>query len=258
MLKIITLNVNGIRAAQKKGLFDWLLQQQADVVCLQEVRADLSILEKGSYHLPDYHCYYQPAEKKGYSGVAILCKKKPDAVKERLGFTLSDEEGRYIEVQYGNLIIASIYLPSGTSGDARQTLKYAFMDQYLPILKNQLKSGCSYILCGDWNIAHKEIDLKNWKSNQKNSGFLPEERQWLDTLFYQVGYVDAFRLVNSSADQYTWWSHRGRAWDNNVGWRIDYQIISPDLSNKVKAADIYKDARFSDHAPLIMQYAINV
>ena len=258
MVRIITLNVNGIRSAQRKGMFEWLTKQNADVVCLQETRADANILEMESFHLPNYHCFYHSAEKKGYSGVGILTKKKPDKIIRGLGFPLADNEGRYIHAEFGNLIIASIYLPSGTSGDIRQDLKYIFMDQYFKILKKQRLKDRSYILCGDWNIAHKEIDLKNWKSNQKNSGFLPEERAWLDTLFDKVGYVDAFRLVNANPDQYTWWSNRGRAWEKNVGWRIDYQIVSPDLASMVEKAEIYKEERFSDHAPLVMEYGMSL
>lgn len=254
MFRVITLNVNGIRSAHKKGVFEWLAQQKADVICLQEIRADLSIVEKGAYHLKNYHCYYQPAEKKGYSGVGIFAKQAPDRVVNHLGFALSDEEGRYIHLEFGELVVASLYLPSGTSGDLRQDLKYQYMDHYLKILKKQMKSHRPHIICGDWNIAHKPIDLKNWKSNQDHSGFLPEERAWMDVVFDEVGYVDAFRVVNQEPDQYTWWSNRGRAWEKNVGWRIDYQVITPDLKTKVKKASIYKAEKFSDHAPLIMDY----
>ncbi|MGE4350302.1 MAG: exodeoxyribonuclease III [Candidatus Berkiella sp.] len=209
-MRIISLNVNGIRAAQKKGMFEWLSSQDADVICLQEVRADASILEDTLYQLPKYHSYYQSAEKKGYSGVGILSKKKPDKVIRSLGFPLADTEGRYIHAEFGNLVVASLYLPSGTSGEVRQDQKYVFLDAYLSILKKQIASKRSYIICGDWNIAHKEIDLKNWKTNQKNSGFLPEERAWLDKLFDNVGFVDAFRVVNLEPDNYTWWSNRRR------------------------------------------------
>lgn len=257
-MRVISLNLNGIRAAQRKGLFEWLTQVNADVICFQEVRADAEILEKALFQLDGYHSYYQPAEKKGYSGVGILAKKKPKSICRALGFSLSDVEGRYIHIEYEHLTIASVYLPSGTSGESRQILKYEFMDAYFKILQQQLSKEHSYILCGDWNIAHKEIDLKNWKNNQKNSGFLPEERAWLDVLFDKVGYVDAFRVVNQAPDQYTWWSHRGRAWDNNVGWRIDYQIISPELATTVKAAEIYKAERFSDHAPLMIDYNLSL
>lgn len=255
-MKIITLNVNGIRAAIKKGAFRWLSEQKADVICLQEVRASAEILQQEAHQLPGYHCYYEPAEKSGYSGVAILCREKPDKVVRQLGFDLADKEGRYIHGEWGDLTVASLYLPSGTSGDARQAMKYHFMAEYEPILEKYLSSKRQVIIAGDWNIAHKKIDLKNWQSNQKNSGFLPEERAWLDKWFDEKGLVDAFRVVNHEPEQYTWWSHRGRAWDNNTGWRIDYQIVTPNLKNAIKSAAIYKDERFSDHAPLIMEYAL--
>ncbi|MFI4937839.1 MAG: exodeoxyribonuclease III [Candidatus Berkiellales bacterium] len=256
-MQVITLNVNGIRAAAKKGLFRWLAEQQADVICLQEIRAPKEVLESDLYQLAGYHCYYESAEKKGYSGVGILTRKKPDKVVARLGFPLADDEGRYLHVEFGNLIIASLYLPSGTSGESRQALKYQFLDRYEVILKSYLNAKQSWIICGDWNIAHKQIDLKNWRSNQKNSGFLPEERAWLDGVFGKMGFVDAFREVNQEAEQYTWWSHRGRAWENNTGWRIDYQVLTPDLRKTVKDVSIYKDERFSDHAPLIINYDIS-
>jgi exodeoxyribonuclease-3 len=254
MIRVITLNVNGIRASQKKGLFDWLLNQKADVICLQEVRAPLDILSKDVFQLSGYHCYYEVAERKGYSGVAIYSKKKPLNIKQGLGFELADTEGRYIHAEYENFVVASLYLPSGTSGDERQDLKYEFLDKYEAILCKIKKDKKQWIIAGDWNIAHKEIDLKNWKPNQKNSGFLPEERAWLDKIFYKKGFIDAFREVNKNPDQYTWWSNRGRAWDNNVGWRIDYQVVTPGLKGKVKNASIYRDERFSDHSPLIIDY----
>jgi len=255
-MRIITINVNGIRSALRKGLFNWLPNQKADVICLQETRASPELLQKPEFHLEGYHCFYACAQKSGYSGVGIYSRRKPDKVVNTLGFNLSDDEGRYIHLEFGHLMVASLYLPSGTSGEARQVLKYHFMDQYLLLLESQLKSKQSAIICGDWNIAHKKIDLKNWRSNQKNSGFLPEERAWLDMLFDQKGFIDAFRVVNQEEDQYTWWSHRGRAWEKNVGWRIDYQVLTPDLKDTVKSASIYKDERFSDHAPLIIDYEL--
>lgn len=255
-MKIISINVNGIRSAVKKGLLGWLAKQQADVICLQEVRADINHLSDPIYQLPGYHGYFEPAIKPGYSGVAIFCKEKPEKVVYKLGFELADEEGRYIHVEWHDKVIASLYMPSGTSGDTRQALKYAFMDSFSKALDAFRREKRSCIICGDWNIAHKPIDLKNWRGNQKNSGFLPEERAWLDELFDQKGWVDAFRVVNQEPDQYTWWSNRGRAWDNNVGWRIDYQIVTPDLKKAIRSASIYKDERFSDHAPLIMEYDI--
>ncbi|MFO1259354.1 MAG: exodeoxyribonuclease III [Gammaproteobacteria bacterium] len=255
-MRIITVNVNGIRSAERKGFFEWLKRAKADVVCLQEIRAQAHQIEDPIFCPEPYHCYYFDAQKKGYSGVAIYTLKKPDVVKEGLGFSLADEEGRYIEVDFGNLRIISLYLPSGTSGEHRQKEKYAFMKQFTPFLKKWVKASQDVIICGDWNIAHQKIDLKNWKTNQKNSGFLPEERAWLDKVFDNIGWVDAFRVVNQASEQYTWWSHRGKAWENNTGWRIDYQIVTPSLKDKIKHAEIYKDERFSDHAPLIMDYDI--
>lgn len=256
-MRIITLNVNGIRSALNKGLFRWLTTQNADVICLQEVRASDELLAQNEFQLPGYQCFYQSAQtKKGYSGVGIFSRQEPDKVVNNLGFDLADKEGRYIHLEFGDLVVASLYLPSGTSGDERQALKYEFMDHYSVILQEAHDSGRSFVICGDWNIAHKQIDLKNWRANQKHSGFLPQERAWLDWLFDTVGMVDAFRVVDDRPDQYTWWSARGRAWDNNVGWRIDYQIITPDLKTKVQKAQIYKSERFSDHAPLIMDYAL--
>ena len=216
-MRIITLNVNGIRSSASKGVFRWLAEQDADIVCLQEVRANDEVLQNTLFQLPGYHCHYHSAQKKGYSGVGIFSKQTPDKIVRGLGFPLADEEGRYIHAEFGELIVASLYMPSGTSGDERQTLKYQFMDNYLPILQAQLASNRPIIICGDWNIAHQQIDLKNWRSNQKNSGFLPEERAWLDKLFSQVGFIDAFRVVNQEAEQYTWWSNRGRAWGQQYG-----------------------------------------
>lgn len=252
-MRVITANVNGIRAAAKKGFFEWLAKQNADFVCLQETRAHQHQLTDTIFHPQGYHMFYLDGEKAGYSGVAIYSKIKPDEVITSLGFPLADTEARYIEVKIGKLSVVSLYLPSGTSGEGRQDQKYIFLDKYFPILKKQLQSDRAYIVCGDWNIAHKPIDLKNWKTNQKNSGFLPEERAWLDKLFAS-GWVDGFRRLNQEAEQYTWWSHRGKAYENNTGWRIDYQIITPNLADKITAVNIDKSLRFSDHAPLIMDY----
>jgi exodeoxyribonuclease-3 len=253
-LRVITANLNGIRSAASKGFFTWLAKQDADVVCLQETRAQLAHLPDEIFRPKGYHCYFHDAEKKGYSGVGIYAKQKPDQVITGLGWPIADQEGRYIQADFGNLSVASIYLPSGTSGEERQGHKYAFMDQYLPRLKAIKAGSRDFIICGDWNIAHKNMDLKNWRSNQKNSGFLPEERAWLDRLFDEVGLVDAFRVINQQPDQYTWWSNRANAWANNVGWRIDYQIVTPSLKDKISSAQIYRAEKFSDHAPLIMEY----
>ena len=257
-MRVITLNVNGIRASAKKGLFQWLQKMQADVVCLQEVRAHKSITEHELYQPDGYHVHYCDAERKGYSGVAIYSRLEPKKITRGLGWEHADKEGRYIQADFEGLSVASIYLPSGGSGDERQQIKFDFLKRYKKILNKQIKSGRKFIICGDINIVHKEIDIKNWKSNQKNSGCLPEERAWLDDIFDGQGWVDAFRAVDDRAEQYTWWSNRGRAWDNNVGWRIDYQIVSPVLKNKVVKASIYKKDRFSDHSPLIIDYDLNL
>lgn len=255
-MRVITLNVNGIRSAAKKGAFPWLAAQRADVICLQETKAQEHQLDGHGVALPGYTAQFFDAKKPGYAGVALYSRDRPDTVVRGFGVPEFDDEGRYLEARFGDLAVVSLYLPSGSAGPHRQASKFRFLDAFLPHLKKLKRSGRRYILCGDWNIAHRQIDLRNWKSNQKNSGFLPEERAWLDTLFDEVGYVDAFREVNTESDQYTWWSNRGQAWAKNVGWRIDYQIVSPQLSGTVRGASIYKDQRFSDHAPLTMDYAL--
>ncbi len=253
-MRIITLNVNGIRSARRKGFFSWLDKQAADVVCIQETKAQIDQLAEDAFWPPGYHSYYLDAVKKGYSGVALYACKKPDQVITGLGWPTIDAEGRYLEAQFGNLSIVSLYVPSGSSSTERQSVKFDFLDCFMRFLRDRARCGREYIFCGDWNIAHKAIDLKNWRSNQTNSGFLPEERAWIDALFVTENWVDALRAVNPHPEQYTWWSNRGRAWANNVGWRIDYHIVSPSLKNRIRAATIYKEERFSDHAPLIIDY----
>lgn len=253
-MRIITLNTNGIRSAEQKGFFKWMKQQDADVICIQETKAQIHQLNPNLFHPENYHCFYHDAVKKGYSGVALFCKKQPDRIINGIGIDDIDSEGRYIEAQFGNLSIISLYLPSGSSGPQRQEFKFKFMEELTPYLQEYSRNDRDYIICGDWNIAHKEIDLKNWRGNKKNSGFLPEERAWLDQLFENNKWIDAFRAINAESEQYTWWSNRGQAWTKNVVWRIDYQITSPTFKNKITAASIYKDTRFSDHAPLIMEY----
>ena len=253
-IEIISWNVNGIRAVGTKEALKWIDERQTDILCLQEIKALEEQIPDDLFDKEYAERNVNSAEKKGYSGVAIYSKHKPDKVIVGMGFDDIDSEGRYIEVQLGKLSVISLYLPSGSSKEERQAFKYTVMDRYMPILQENANSKRDYIICGDWNIAHKEIDLKNWKANQKNSGFLPEERAWLDQLFEQESWVDGFRVVNQEADQYTWWSNRGQAWAKNVGWRIDYQVISERLQEKVQSATIYKDERFSDHAPLIIDY----
>lgn len=258
LMRVISLNANGIRSAARKGFFQWLEKQNADIVCIQETKSQLHQLEKAIFCPRGYHCYYFDAEKKGYSGVALYSRHKPDKIIVGLKSDEFDLEGRYIEAQFKNLSVVSVYLPSGSSGEVRQQAKFRFLDMFMPYLQGLRRRRREYILCGDWNIAHKQIDLKNWRGNQKNSGFLPEERAWMDELFDKRGFVDAFRIVNQEPDQYTWWSNRGQAWAKNVGWRIDYQIVTPGLRECINSASIYKDERFSDHAPLIIDYDLEL
>ena len=253
-MRIVTLNANGIRSAARKGFFDWMDGQDADVVCVQETKAQLEQLADPVFHPHGYHCHYFDAERKGYSGVAIYSRRKPDRVIAGYGSREFDAEGRYVELQFKGLSVVSLYLPSGSSSEERQQAKFRFLDEFMPYLRALKRRRRDYILCGDWNIAHRPIDLKYWRANQKNSGFLPEERAWLDQLFDEAGYVDGFREVNAEPEQYTWWSNRGQAWQKNVGWRIDYQVLSPRLRGSVQAAAIYKAQRFSDHAPLTVDY----
>ena len=253
-MKIVTANVNGIRAAGRKGFFDWVDETQADVICIQETKAQIDQLTDELYHSKGYHSFYHDAQKKGYSGVALYCKNKPDEVIIGMDNEEFDSEGRYIEAKFGKLSVISLYMPSGSSKEERQQAKYRCMDHIMTKLEEMKASGRDYIVCGDWNIAHKNEDIRNWKGNLKNSGFLPEERAWLDTLFDDVGFVDAFRELEQEEHQYTWWSNRGQARANNVGWRIDYHILSPGLKDLVQTTEIYREKSFSDHAPLIIDY----
>jgi exodeoxyribonuclease-3 len=258
VFRVITLNVNGIRSAARKGFFEWLAAQDADVVCLQETKAQQHQLADPCFMPEGYHCYYEDARRPGYSGVAIYTRHEPSEVVRGFGVREFDDEGRYLEVRFGDLSVVSVYLPSGSAGEARQASKYRFLDAFSLHLRRLRRRRCEYILCGDWNIAHKEIDLTNWRANRKHSGFLPDERAWLDRVFGRMRWVDAFRVVNPEPGQYTWWSNRGRAWEKNVGWRIDYQVVSPRLKERVRACHIYKAQRFSDHAPLVMDYDLAV
>ena len=255
-MRIITLNCNGIRAAARKGFFNWLATVDADIVCLQETKAQIDQLTDPIFHPDNFHSYYFDADKKGYAGTALYCRAKPLKITRGLGFEIADSEGRYLQADFNGLSVASLYLPSGSAGEERQARKVAFMGQFMQHMKMLRNDDREYIICGDWNICHKEIDLKNWTANKKNSGFLPEERQWLDELYYELGFIDAFRMVNQEADQYSWWSNRGQARAKNVGWRLDYHVISPGLQDKVLSAEIYTAQNFSDHAPVILDYNI--
>ncbi|MGZ3240004.1 MAG: exodeoxyribonuclease III [Burkholderiaceae bacterium] len=255
MPKIISANLNGIRSAAKKGFFEWMAKQNADFVCVQELKAQAPDMTPEFLTPEGYVGHFHYAEKKGYSGVGVYSKTEPDSVKIGFGNPEFDAEGRYVECNFGNLSVISVYCPSGSSSEERQLAKFRFMEVFMPHLAELKASGREVVICGDWNIAHKEIDLKNWKSNQKNSGFLPEERAWLSRVFDEIGLVDAFRLVDTRVEQYTWWSNRGQAWAKNVGWRIDYHIATAGIAGKAHTVSIYKDERFSDHAPLTIEYA---
>lgn len=256
-MRIVSANLNGIRSAAKKGFFDWMTQHsQADVVCIQETKAQTHQLDDAVFNPPGWHRFLCDAERPGYAGTAIYSRSAPDAVSTGLGFDICDRQGRWIEARFNDLTIVSLYLPSGSASDDAQARKDVFLTELLPILQARLAAGERLVVCGDWNIAHQAIDLKNWKGNQKNSGFLPHERAWLTRLFDEVGYVDAFRVVDPRPERYTWWSNRGQAYANNVGWRIDYHIVSPSLREHIRAADIYTEQKFSDHAPLILDYAL--
>jgi len=254
LFRVISLNANGIRSAARKGFFDWLPKQKADVVCIQETKAQLHQLGDAVFSPAGYHCFYEDAQKKGYSGTAIYSRHKPKKVIRGYGDAEFDNEGRYLEVQLGGISVVSLYLPSGSSGDIRQQAKYRCLDSFAEHLKKLQRRRSEYVICGDWNIAHKEIDLKNWRGNKKNSGFLPEERAWLDKVFGELKWTDAFRTLDQKPDEYTWWSNRGQAWDNNTGWRLDYQVVTPGLKDTVRRTAIYRKQRFSDHAPITMDY----
>lgn len=254
-MKVISFNANGIRAAARNGFYEWLAAQDADFVCIQETKAQAEQLLPEEVFFPrDYYCDYYSAQKKGYSGVAIYARHKPTRVIKGIGYDYCDNEGRYIQFDYPRLSVVSLYLPSGTSGDGRQAVKYDFLERFAQHLMQLKNEGRELILCGDYNIAHKKADLKNWRTNQKNSGFLPEERAWMDQLFGPMGFVDAFRVHNQHEEQYTWWSYRSNAWEKNVGWRIDYQVITPGLMDHVVDSRIFREARLSDHAPFLIQY----
>jgi exodeoxyribonuclease-3 len=262
-MRIITFNANGIRSAANKGFFDWLKKQSADVVCLQETKAQEDQLTDPMFRPDGHHCFYRDATtKKGYSGVAIYTRREPDEVRTQLGWAPFDNEGRYLEARFGKLSVVSLYVPSGTTGEERQQFKFKVMDWLKPIFDKWLKSGRDYVLCGDWNIVRSRNDIKNWTSNQKNSGCLPPERAWLNGLIAdahgdgtptpQRGWIDTFRAAKGDTVEYTWWSNRGAARANNVGWRIDYQIATPTLH--VKSCAITPTPRFSDHAPYTVDY----
>ncbi len=259
MIRIITLNLNGIRSATRKGWLDWVGRQSADIVCVQEVKAQDKDLDDSMRSLPSDQGpltgYFHLAEKKGYSGVGLYTRIPPLSVRYGFGDEEFDREGRYVEADFGTFAVISLYLPSGSSSEERLAAKFRFMERFRPHLAALAVCGRQVVICGDINIAHKEIDLKNWKSNQKNSGFLPEERAWLSTVFDELSFVDVFRLLDQRPEQYTWWSNRGQAWAKNVGWRLDYQIATPGIAATARRVEIFITERFSDHAPVTIDYA---
>jgi exodeoxyribonuclease-3 len=262
-MRIISFNANGIRSAANKGFFDWFAAQDADVLCLQETKAQEHQLGDPDgpvdnvFRPQGYRaCFKDASTKKGYSGVAIYSRREPDEVLTAMGWPAFDDEGRYIEARYGNLSVVSMYIPSGSSGELRQGFKFEVMQWLEPILQQWLHSGRDYVLCGDWNIVRSRLDIKNWTSNQKNSGCLPQERDWLNGMCQaDVGWVDAYRHLHAEGQDYTWWSNRGAARAKNVGWRIDYQFVTPSLRDRLKACAIHPTPRFSDHAPFSVDYA---
>ncbi|MCL1826214.1 MAG: exodeoxyribonuclease III [Betaproteobacteria bacterium] len=260
MAKIVTANLNGIRSANKKGFFDWLAPLEADIVCVQELKAQAGDISPEMHHPAGLKSWFHCADMKGYSGVGLFSRHPPLRVIEGLGLPDIDAEGRYLQLDFEALSVVSLYLPSGSSSPERQAAKFSFMERFLPHLARLAASGRECVICGDWNIAHSEIDLKNWKSNQKNSGFLPEERAWLTRVFEELGWVDVYRHLYPEAreEAYTWWSNRGQAWIKNVGWRIDYQVATPATAAKAIGATVYKAQRFSDHAPLIIDYGFDL
>jgi exodeoxyribonuclease III len=253
-MRIITCNVNGLRSAHTKGFTRWMRRQKADLVCLQEIKAQEADLPRALLAPRGLHAFFHPAEKRGYSGVAIYSKREPDKATLGLGIPDIDAQGRFLQLDFGDLSVISLYMPSGTMGDEAQARKYRFMERFMPRLEQMRACGREFVVCGDWNIAHKEIDIWNPKGNQKNTGFLPRERDWMTQVFESHGFVDAFRAVDAAPHRYTWWSNFGGARAGNKGWRIDYQVATPGIARLARKAAIYTGAWFSDHAPLTLDY----
>jgi len=254
MFRVITANLNGIRAATRKGFFPWMAAQAPDVVCLQETKAQEHQVPPEALDLPEFTTAFVDAEKKGYSGVAIYAKRTPDRIQRGLGIAEYDAEGRFVRLDFGDLSVASLYVPSGTTGPVRQAVKEAFLDRFIALLAQMKNEGRRIIVCGDFNIAHREIDVFDPKSCARTTGFLPQERAWFDDVVDRVGWVDAFRVVNHEPRQFSWWSNFPGAFERNLGWRIDYHLVTPNLAPAVRTASIYRDERFSDHAPVTIDY----
>ena len=253
-MRIISYNVNGIRAAIKKGFLEWLKTDPADIICLQETKATREDIDVNAINALGYHDYwFSASSKKGYSGVAVFTRIKPDKIENGNGHTQSDDEGRVIQLHFGKLLLINAYFPSGTSGDERQAYKMVWLNELLPYLHKIRNNQDGIILCGDYNIAHKEIDIHDPKGNKKSSGFLPEERAWMDE-FFASGWVDSFREIHPEPHRYSWWSQRFPSVRlNNKGWRIDYINCTDNLKNRIKDADILPDVKHSDHCPVYLE-----
>lgn len=251
-MKIISYNVNGIRAALNKGFVDWLISENPDIIGLQEVKADLSQINPTIFEDLGYEIYWYPAVKKGYSGVAILTKIKPTSVKYGMDLSKYDDEGRMIQADFDGFSFISAYFPSGTTGDIRQMLKYEFLDDVFWYIQDLRKENPKLILSGDYNICHKPIDIHNPVSNKNSSGFLPEERAWMDK-FTGSGFIDSFRNFNSNPNNYTWWSYRAGSRGKNLGWRIDYHMVTNELQDKLKSSVILPNVIHSDHCPIVLE-----
>ena len=263
MFKLTSLNLNGIRSAATKGVETWLEAHAPDCICVQEIKAQQSDLAGRFEQLAGMRGHFHLAEKKGYAGVGIYTRHTPSDVITGFGMAEFDAEGRYVEARFDTprrkFSVISCYFPSGSSGPERQEAKFRFLDGFYPVLQ-RLKAEREFILCGDVNIAHQQIDLKNWKSNQKNSGFLPEERAWMTRVLTEGGLVDVYRRLQPDATEaaYTWWSNRGQAYAKNVGWRLDYHLATPAVADKARREAIYKDQKFSDHAPITVEYEMSL
>jgi exodeoxyribonuclease-3 len=263
LFKLTSLNLNGIRSAASKGVEAWLAQSRPDCICLQEVKAQAADVQGRFEQMAGLQGHFHFAQKKGYSGVAVYSRHAPSDLIVGYGSPEFDAEGRYVELRFDTpqrkLSIISCYFPSGSSGEERQQAKFRFLEEFDPHLA-RLKGEREFILCGDVNIAHKEQDLKNWRGNRKNSGFLPEERAWMTKLLNETGLVDVYRLLQPDTTEtaYTWWSNRGQAYAKNVGWRLDYHLATPPLAQLARSESIYKQEKFSDHAPITVEYDFTI
>jgi len=255
-MRIISYNVNGIRAAINKGFLEWLKTSPADIICVQETKAQQDNLDCAKFNDLGYHDYWFSAQKKGYSGVAVFTKIKPDNIVYGSGHQVSDDEGRILQMDFGNTRLINAYFPSGTSGEHRQTYKYSWLEEFFDYINELKKTKPRIILCGDYNIAHKAIDIHDPKGNKNTTGFLPEERAWMDK-FFESGFIDAFRVIHPEPHRYSWWSQRFPTVRlNNKGWRIDYITVTEPLTKEIKDAEIYPDIKHSDHCPVFLELSV--